>query len=592
MPTTIRTNFRPSVHGFKFSNEFRNHVVDVGPVKFTTDGRCGGMAALALDFFFAGVPVPQVKFVDHGLGPYSGPAVCRWPDGTTHAIVIRTNGSTAYKRGTDVTAGSGTGVWADWETLTRDELAGQQVFGEPAVCSWGQGRIDLFTVKKDKERSVSHLWCEGGRWHNDGRPCRPLYHGEAMPGSGGVTSVAAASSGPNRLELFGVRGGRLVGCRFDNGWVYADGSSNWFDMGMPGGTGITSEPAAASDATWTAVAARAKDNAVWLLKTQPGGSRQEWRSLGGVAVSAPALSSTSAGHFEAYVVGTTGQMYTNVCEGDNWSGWGELGAPPVGLTGNRPAALAAPGYKDVYAMGKDNLLWHRQFSGGSWQEWRPADRKPTAQADNLAAAVLARLMQNTIDPLVRAGAAAAVPELIRAGAAPPDPLALLGSVIGGAIGYAGLGSNQKNISWLAKSAGECWYESVDVELPRIFHVLGQGKPVMVGLISSSGLVGHQVVAWGADVGVSVERGTNLPGPYTFLHIYDNEYPGCDTVDLMFGPTPVPPQYREVGGRRELNPDYDPRITPYPGRIIHSATGGLWKGVFSRDDYAPQPPPRL
>lgn len=573
MPTTIRTNFRPSVHGFKFSNEFQNHVVEAGPVNYRTEGRCGGMAALALDFFFAGIPVPQVKFVDHGLGPYSGPALCRWPDGTAHAFVVRSNGSTASKRGTDVTSGGGAGVWADWETLTRDV-----VVGEPAVCSWGQGRIDLFTINTDKVKSVSHLWCEGGRWHNDRRPCHNLFHGEAMPGSDGITSVAAASPGPNRIELFGIRDGRLFGCCFDNGWVFADGSSNWFDMGMPNGMSLTSAPAAASDGGSTTVVARAKDNAVWEIKVESGGRRSEWRSLDGVAVSAPALASPSAGRFEAYVVGTDGQMHTNVREGDNCSGWSALGAPAVGLTAGRPAALSAPGYMDVYATAKDNLLWHRQFSGGRLQDWRPADRRPTEQADKLASAVLARLMQNTIDPLIRAGMAAV--------AAGP---------LGGVIGYAGLGSNQKNISWLAESAANCWYQSVDVELPRILRLLGQGKPVMLGLIPSSGIIGHQVVAWGADLDVAAPLGRNsMPGPYKHLYIYDNEFPGCDTLTLRFGPTPVPPRYLEpVGGNpRRPNPDYDPRLTPYPGQIIHSAHGVHWKGVFARDDYVPQPPPRL
>lgn len=56
MPTT---EFRPEVHGFTFANRFVNDVARLPTGdRIKTTGRCGGMAAGALDIFFAGRSAP------------------------------------------------------------------------------------------------------------------------------------------------------------------------------------------------------------------------------------------------------------------------------------------------------------------------------------------------------------------------------------------------------------------------------------------------------------------------------------------------------------------------------------------------------
>jgi hypothetical protein len=55
-----RTGFDPRVHGFHFANDFVDKVVTVpGYGEVGTDGRSGGMAFAALDYWFAGLPVPS-----------------------------------------------------------------------------------------------------------------------------------------------------------------------------------------------------------------------------------------------------------------------------------------------------------------------------------------------------------------------------------------------------------------------------------------------------------------------------------------------------------------------------------------------------
>ena len=54
-----RTGFDPRAHGFHFANDFVDKVVTIpGYGEVATDGRSGGMAFAALDYWFAGLPVP------------------------------------------------------------------------------------------------------------------------------------------------------------------------------------------------------------------------------------------------------------------------------------------------------------------------------------------------------------------------------------------------------------------------------------------------------------------------------------------------------------------------------------------------------
>ena len=57
----MRVNFTAAEHGFAFTNSFVNHVIRIPAlgIDITTRGRCGGMAAAALDHWHAGLAMPE-----------------------------------------------------------------------------------------------------------------------------------------------------------------------------------------------------------------------------------------------------------------------------------------------------------------------------------------------------------------------------------------------------------------------------------------------------------------------------------------------------------------------------------------------------
>jgi hypothetical protein len=72
----MRTLFEPDVHGFHFANSFSTTLLPswrFGPVRtpeLALGGLCGGMSFAALDYYFAGWPIPT-----HWPGDYPGPGV-------------------------------------------------------------------------------------------------------------------------------------------------------------------------------------------------------------------------------------------------------------------------------------------------------------------------------------------------------------------------------------------------------------------------------------------------------------------------------------------------------------------------------------
>ncbi len=76
----ITTQFSPMQHGWHFPNSFVNHVI--GNV-LETQGLCGGMAYSALDYYFAGVPIPT-----HRPGDFGDPMASVPPDGRLHTMIF------------------------------------------------------------------------------------------------------------------------------------------------------------------------------------------------------------------------------------------------------------------------------------------------------------------------------------------------------------------------------------------------------------------------------------------------------------------------------------------------------------------------
>jgi hypothetical protein len=80
-----------------------------------------------------------------------------------------------------------------------------------------------------------------------------------------------------------------------------------------------------------------------------------WATLGGIATSAPEVTSCSSGHLDVFVRGTDGGLWQLGFDGTSWTGWKPLG----GNWTSSPSAACRPGTTtiDVFVRGTDNALW-------------------------------------------------------------------------------------------------------------------------------------------------------------------------------------------------------------------------------------------
>jgi hypothetical protein len=113
-----RTGFDPRAHGFHFANDFVDKVVTVpGYGEVATNGRSGGMAYAALDYWFAGLPIPS-----HRPDDFPDRAVPE--DGTRLADYI-------HKRLFDSFA-----TWSARQFLTWTLAEDHPTWSYPGVAAW------------------------------------------------------------------------------------------------------------------------------------------------------------------------------------------------------------------------------------------------------------------------------------------------------------------------------------------------------------------------------------------------------------------------------------------------------------------------
>jgi hypothetical protein len=513
MPTILTTTYQPSVHGFHFPNDFVNHVI--GPI--STSGRCGGMAYCSLDYFFAGRAAPDIRVVNLGLTAQSGLAAASWDAGRIDLFVRHDDNCIAQK--------TFDGGWSDWSNVNAAPVS-----MSPSATTWGRDRLDLLVHEQDN--NIWRTWYEGG-WNGRQLCQQPPGYGDPLGGTW-ASSPAVASPFLGRLEVYarGTDNNLYFNYLDESGW------HGWSNMGRPPNINLTSDPSAASQTGWMTALIRGSDNAIWQIEWADN-RWQPWRSLGGIGTSAPAVASPFPGRLEAYVRGTDNNIWINIYEASHWGGWSALGAPPVGASDSNPAAVSHYGFMDVFVRANDNTVWHKQWSGGGWHDWASVELPISPQAQQLTDAIYGRLMATTVVPLFGALAF-------------PPALPFLGSV--------------KNfLTWLPYSDGQLWQWSSNDEMQKLTASLGAGRPIPLGLIPKDGVIEeHQVVAYGADISVQAPLGTNsLPGLYTFVRIYDNNYPDCDNITLKYDPT---------------------------NQTIFSSSGEQWRGVFVRDDYSANAPP--
>ena len=165
----------------------------------------------------------------------------------------------------------------------------------------------------------------------------------------------------------------------------------------------------------------------------------QWRNLGGVLTSAPAIASWDRSRLDCFTRGENNHMLHRWGDGVNWSGWEDLGGPPgipivegnvplsgsVGVSGvagvtavavadviggpggggpfggiqeltSAPAAVSwGPNRIDTFARGSNGHMWHKWWDGSVWSQWEDL-------AGDLTSAVgVASWAANRLDCFVR-----------------------------------------------------------------------------------------------------------------------------------------------------------------------------------------------
>lgn len=195
----------------------------------------------------------------------SRPAACSW--GADHLDLVafagrRNSGDRGQITDTDANiyhAVYDSGRWTPWLLINRD--FGLLEGSAPSICTWAQGRLDLFVITNLRSlvhRSYTTDATGTGSWST-------TWDDLGSPPSVGLgtewpPSPAACSWGENRLDVFAVGGdGQLWHIWFDGVW------HPWEDLGGM----IQSDP---SCGCWSAdridVFASASDFAVWHLAFQ------------------------------------------------------------------------------------------------------------------------------------------------------------------------------------------------------------------------------------------------------------------------------------------------------------------------------------
>jgi hypothetical protein len=247
------------------------------------------------------------------------PALTRWAPNGVAAVVRGSNNKYYYKlnpSGLD-----------SWPTGSWTAIPGTTTFvGDPAVVSWGPGRLDVIGVSTDGR--LWHNWYTNNAWGN--------WHSIGRPESGVEPSAPAiASWGVERLDVFVRSGTTLYQLTYSgNGWP-----SNWASLG----TGIGGKPAAVSTA-FGRIELAAVRNGTIQHRTHLNGW-QPWTNLGGPidpGSSGPAISAVVTTWVDVYVKGTNGRLWNRRKLSGSWAAWKDLGGLVTGVPAAATSAAQIP----------------------------------------------------------------------------------------------------------------------------------------------------------------------------------------------------------------------------------------------------------
>lgn len=216
--------------------------------------------------------------------------------------------------------------------------------GQPAVVSWGWGRLDVFV--RGADNALYRRYYDNGQWSATWENL-----GGTLADSPTVSSRAA-----NELDVF-IRG--TDGVLYQKTW---NGSawSGYTALGGPTNGTFTGAPAAISRTNGIIdVYVRGNDNALYERYWISGsGWSSSWTPLGGVLTDSPATSSENATQEGIFVRGSDGTLYEKTWDGTSFSAWNGLGGPTTGTFSGAPTATAWNGRTDVFVEGNDGAMYH------------------------------------------------------------------------------------------------------------------------------------------------------------------------------------------------------------------------------------------
>ena len=299
-------------------------------VVVTTAGGVSVTAGLGNDYTYVAAGPAPTGYENLGGLLTSGPAVCSWGPGRLDVFSRGPDNALWHK------SYSG-GIWSEWESL------GGVLTSDPAAVSWGPDRIDVFARGLDNAM-WRKVW-DGVVWKAWERVDGALDSGPA-----------AASEFTGVVTVYARRGDGALMSNYVTGGTWA----TWENLGGV----LTSDPAAVS---WGVnrydIFARGLDNALWH-KRYDGSGYSTWESLGGALSSGPGVSSWGLGRLDVFARGPGNTLWTKSFLTDTWSGWMDLGGATV--TSDPDAVSWGPDRIDVFVRGADGALWHKWWDGEAW----------------------------------------------------------------------------------------------------------------------------------------------------------------------------------------------------------------------------------
>jgi hypothetical protein len=248
--------------------------------------------------------------------------------------------------------------YTSFQTGLRTQLHTRD-FADPAVASWGTGRLDVFARDPGSGELLQKYF--NGAWSG-------WVNFALTPGGHAFGRPAVASWGKQHLDVFATdqTTGHLLQHTFDNGW------RGWVDRGLAPGGHPVSSPAAVS---WGfgRIDVVARDQVTnqlvhwWQNGSTWAGPQTLAAGPGGAFV--PSIASWGAHRLDIFTVSSSGSLMQYWFDGSRWHGWANKGAGPAGLALS-PAQVAADAraYKhlDIFALSSAGRVLAHWWYDGAW----------------------------------------------------------------------------------------------------------------------------------------------------------------------------------------------------------------------------------